>query len=599
MKLYGARAVGCEKMVHDCKQFNTGTKLERGARFSNFGRLCLPEMKKLRKRIKIHRQDLKCFNFAILTMSKSIILALLLTLGVGMITVPSSAEIALQKLETSINIDVATSLHENSTERMQQPDSYDGRVSLEDAQTIKKCPQISEKVIVKAPTKDFQYQLRVSYGPEYPVQGCMMQWVIEFLNKFDDEYPFMDQVQYDLLVDKDLKPLRSIAEDKGLPFLYAHAGSSTVDMVVKEEIGTAHFVVWVYGAVNTSLLEDYLQVNVPITPATVSMIATETSIPSPLAQYRSGVPIQEIECRDSKILMETQRGTPACVNEDSVQILQDRGWKLVQMTQQEQTPTTKDSRDKKKQIKTILNPSDVSDLIPQDIVIDSSLKMPPNDKESFAEQMASFASDKITNVKNNGDTFDTEKGQMNFYPAQYDVGFKYELYENNAISPDKAEEFTYDLLDELGIILDESSVIKEGTPYVNNYSFKFSQKINDIYVRGNGVTTAFYPDHTRLFMGGWINGLSMMELYDVEKASQAGRDHIFLYDELLSPECNLSYNPDHDDGAYLTIIHERPVYQMYAGTCQTPYMDGHYHWYEVYVDAITGKPLFAKNLPVF
>ncbi len=49
-------------------------------------------------------------------------------------------------------------------------------------------------------------------------------------------------------------------------------------------------------------------------------------VPSPMAQHEAGVPIHEIQCRDSKTLMETTRGTPACISEGSVQKLLQKGW---------------------------------------------------------------------------------------------------------------------------------------------------------------------------------------------------------------------------------------------------------------------------------
>lgn len=52
-------------------------------------------------------------------------------------------------------------------------------------------------------------------------------------------------------------------------------------------------------------------------------------IPTPLEQYSAGVPIHDIRCRDSMILMESPRGTPACVGEDSAQKMQQRGWATV------------------------------------------------------------------------------------------------------------------------------------------------------------------------------------------------------------------------------------------------------------------------------
>ncbi len=47
---------------------------------------------------------------------------------------------------------------------------------------------------------------------------------------------------------------------------------------------------------------------------------------TPYKQFQSGIALEEIQCRDSKTLMETTRGTPACVSEGSVQKLLQKGW---------------------------------------------------------------------------------------------------------------------------------------------------------------------------------------------------------------------------------------------------------------------------------
>lgn len=55
--------------------------------------------------------------------------------------------------------------------------------------------------------------------------------------------------------------------------------------------------------------------------------------PSPLAQHNSGIPIDEIQCRDSRVLMESPGGVPACLYEKSAEALQQRGWVPVQAVQ--------------------------------------------------------------------------------------------------------------------------------------------------------------------------------------------------------------------------------------------------------------------------
>ena len=104
-------------------------------------------------------------------------------------------------------------------------------------------------------------------------------------------------MQYDVLVvDENLKPLRSIAQEEGRQFLFSPSGQSQVDLTIKEEPGTAHYVIWIYGlapeGVVPSTPTDYLQLNIPIlapegdisdiisTPTTVPDVKPTAEIPS-------------------------------------------------------------------------------------------------------------------------------------------------------------------------------------------------------------------------------------------------------------------------------------------------------------------------------
>ncbi|MDX1533640.1 MAG: peptidase, partial [Nitrosopumilaceae archaeon] len=60
-------------------------------------------------------------------------------------------------------------------------------------------PYESLKKSFKKPTANFNYQVHVLYGPEFPVDGCPMKWQIKFISKFDDT-EFLNQVQYDVRV---------------------------------------------------------------------------------------------------------------------------------------------------------------------------------------------------------------------------------------------------------------------------------------------------------------------------------------------------------------------------------------------------------------
>ena len=137
-----------------------------------------------------------------------------------------------------------------------------------------------KEVSIKKPTNNYDYQVHVFYGPEEPTQGCEMQWLIKFISKYDDT-EFLNQVQYDfLVVDENLTPLRSLAQEENRNFLYSPSGQAILDIVVKEEPGDVNYVIWVYGlapeGIVPSTASDYLEVTIPIYPGKES-----TSTPTP------------------------------------------------------------------------------------------------------------------------------------------------------------------------------------------------------------------------------------------------------------------------------------------------------------------------------
>ena len=137
---------------------------------------------------------------------------------------------------------------------------------------------------IKKPTHNYQYQVYVFYGPEDPVQGCEMGLTIKFISKYDDT-EFLNQVQYDfLVVDDDLTPLRSIAQEENRNFLYSPSGLASLDIVVKEEPGDAHYVIWIYGlspeGIVPSGAADYLEIVIPIYASEGDSTPTPTPTPT-------------------------------------------------------------------------------------------------------------------------------------------------------------------------------------------------------------------------------------------------------------------------------------------------------------------------------
>jgi len=146
---------------------------------------------------------------------------------------------------------------------------FDGIIPTADTFAAQGCDVNYEKEIsIKKPTVNFDYQIHAFYGPEEPVQGCEMSWIIKFISKYDDT-EYLNQVQFDFLtVDENLKPIRSLAQDEGRTFLYSPSGVYVMDMIVQEEPGTANYVIWIYGlspeGIAPSTASDYLELEIPI-----------------------------------------------------------------------------------------------------------------------------------------------------------------------------------------------------------------------------------------------------------------------------------------------------------------------------------------------
>ncbi len=148
---------------------------------------------------------------------------------------------------------------------------FEGITSTIDEQAAAGCNTNFEKdSSLKKPTINFDYQVHVFYGPEDPVEGCEMQWLVKFISKYDDT-EFLNQVQFDIWVVDDeftLPPLRSIAEEEGRQFLYSPSGQFILDMIVREEPGTANYVIWIYGLAPDGIVpsgaSDYLEVPIRI-----------------------------------------------------------------------------------------------------------------------------------------------------------------------------------------------------------------------------------------------------------------------------------------------------------------------------------------------
>ena len=164
---------------------------------------------------------------------------------------------------------------------------FSGITATTGSTVSKDCPKNYQLVDVKKTTKEFKYLIELRYGPPEPASGCEIEWFINFKNKFDDT-EFLNQIQYDIFVVDEklnLPPIRSIAQEEGRDFLYSQGGQVYTKTLVKENPGTAHYVIWIYGLapqyVIPSTSPDFIQIDIPIGGKVTSPPpGTSLSIPS-------------------------------------------------------------------------------------------------------------------------------------------------------------------------------------------------------------------------------------------------------------------------------------------------------------------------------
>ena len=128
--------------------------------------------------------------------------------------------------------------------------------------------------------------------------------------------------------------------------------------------------------------------------STIPAFAENMDILSPYKQFQNGTPINEIQCRDGKILMETSRGTPACVNENSVEKLENIGFILVDVVRLEANTIDSESNTVNTETNIIDSESNTvnteTNIIDEEQNIDTSKNIPTRDSINFddAELMA-------------------------------------------------------------------------------------------------------------------------------------------------------------------------------------------------------------------
>jgi len=110
------------------------------------------------------------------------------------------------------------------------------------------CPtEFYDHVSKSVSTNTFSMGIQYRYSPVVPIEGCNIDWKIDFKNKYH-QVQFVDQIHYDIwVVDEEDNRLRSLAEDKGRTELFNGFGQIHLLLPVEEKAGIVRYAILVHG----------------------------------------------------------------------------------------------------------------------------------------------------------------------------------------------------------------------------------------------------------------------------------------------------------------------------------------------------------------
>ena len=162
-----------------------------------------------------------------------------------------------------------------------QADPFADIQSTAIAKEILGCPDNDQLPFasLKKTTENGLYGLEVFYKPEEPIQGCEMQWRINF-KRIYDETEFLNRMQYDIVVvDDDRNLIRNLASEFDKLFLYSPSGQSDRTMTVKEPVGENTFMIVVYGSAPNFQVPEPGEFDTFLIPITI--VANDATPPPP------------------------------------------------------------------------------------------------------------------------------------------------------------------------------------------------------------------------------------------------------------------------------------------------------------------------------
>ncbi|MEK0346401.1 MAG: peptidase [Nitrosopumilus sp.] len=98
-----------------------------------------------------------------------------------------------------------------------------------------------------AAIESYKILVEYNYAPEFPMEGCDIDWKINFKNPYN-EIEFVDQIHYDIwVVDESGNRLRSLAEERGRIDLFNGFGQVHFLLPIEEKAGIVRYSIFVYG----------------------------------------------------------------------------------------------------------------------------------------------------------------------------------------------------------------------------------------------------------------------------------------------------------------------------------------------------------------
>jgi hypothetical protein len=96
-------------------------------------------------------------------------------------------------------------------------------------------------------TNTYSMMIQYNYSPYVPIEGCNIDWKINFISKYND-VEILDQIHYDIwVVDEQNNRLRSYAQELGEDNLYNEFGRVHHLVPIKEEAGLVRYAIFVHG----------------------------------------------------------------------------------------------------------------------------------------------------------------------------------------------------------------------------------------------------------------------------------------------------------------------------------------------------------------